>query len=1118
MAVLQGSAKSVAQDGGFYPTTIDQSLRFNDNDSAYLSRTPIVAGNRKTWTFSAWVKRGNLGVAQAIFGARPSGAAPSYLLRFDSGDAITAQWADGVSTINLTTTALYRDPSAWYHIVLAVDTTQATSSDRTKLYVNGEQITDFSSSQYPAQNTDLSVNSTSYPHLIGTNFGYSQYLDAYIAEVHFTDGTAYTADDFGEFKSGVWVAKTPSVTYGTNGFYLPFNSDYAVEGFNAVTYRGTSSDQYIGGVGFSPDLLWIKDRSNIEQHVLVDSVRGFATAGKTPYTLSTSATTAELSSQTDSVETLEADGFTLGTDAGQRVNLSSHTYVAWAWDAGTGSPVSNTDGTITSTVKANTAQGFSIVSYTGTGANATVGHGLNSAPEMVIVKNRDASPRNWIVYTDTTGGGNYLSLDLTDASGASASVWNSTAPTSSVFSLGTSSSTNGSTNGMIAYCFHSVAGYSSIGSYSGTGVSNTVTTGFRPAFVLIKATSTTGDWYILDSIRDPNGIPDGKLSPNLSAAESATSGVEFTDTGFTFTGVPYNNSGVTFIYMAFADTRDAGFFLDQSGNNNDWTPNVLTESDVMLDSPTNNFATFSKLQSTSATLSEGNLKAVTDVSGRSATWSTFAVTQGKWYAEITPVFSTYVYIGVLEATQAYADFPTSNYYAYEQSGSKVSASGTVAYGASFASGDIIGIGLDLDSGDLTFYKNGVSQGVAFSGLSGLYTVFIRDVDGGSSATFVANFGQDSSFAGNKTPQGYTDANGIGDFYYAPPTGYLALCTANLPEPAISPVDGVSPSDYFNTVLYTGNGSTQSVTGVGFQPDFTWLKNRSAAGSHGLFDVARGATKRLSSDSTNAEDTLSGVTSFDSDGFSLGSDWNQASTNFAAWNWKANGTPVSNTDGTITSSVSANTESGFSIVSYTGTGSAATVGHGLNQAPEIIISKNTGVTGDWLTLTTAVDGSYDGLFLNLTSAKFDSSWTVPSDTIINLSNVDTVLNTSGRAVISYCFHSVEGFSKIGSYVGNGSTDGSFVYCGFRPAFVMIKRTDSTGNWFVYDSERDAYNQVEHILFPDSSSAETVNISKLDFLSNGFKLRTTGAYLNASGGTYIFMAFAENGGPFKYSNAR
>ena len=543
MAVLQGSAKSVAQDGGFYPTEIAQSLRFNDNDSAYLSRTPSVAGNRKTWTFSAWVKIGNLNST----GEYHSFISTEYNAGLDQVAFYTYENAIGYVEVHsgikasVTTNAVFRDPSAWYHIVLTVDTTQATANDRIKIYVNGELQALTVSTQYTL-NADTQMNRSGLVHYIGCqdiNGTISRLHDGYLAEVHFTDGTAYTADDFGEFKSGVWVAKTPSVTYGTNGFYLPFNSDYAVEGFNAVLYRGTSSDQYIGGVGFSPDLLWIKDRSNIEQHVLVDSVRGFATAGKTPYTLSTSATTAELSSQTDSVETLEADGFTLGTDAGQRVNLSSHTYVAWCWDAGTGSPVSNTDGTITSTVKANTAQGFSIVSYTGTGANATVGHGLNSAPEMVIVKNRDASPRNWIVYTDTTGGSNYLSLDLTDASGASASVWNSTAPTSSVFSLGTSSSTNGSTNGMIAYCFHSVAGYSSIGFYSGTGASgNTVTTGFKPAFVMVKCTNLTHGWLIWDASRNVVNPVNSKLSPDTSGAEFTSSVVEleFTDTGFVING------------------------------------------------------------------------------------------------------------------------------------------------------------------------------------------------------------------------------------------------------------------------------------------------------------------------------------------------------------------------------------------------------------------------------------------------------------------------------------------------------------------------------------------------------------------------------------------------------
>jgi hypothetical protein len=335
-----------------------------------------------------------------------------------------------------------------------------------------------------------------------------------------------------------------------------------------------------------------------------------------------------------------------------------------------------------------------------------------------------------------------------------------------------------------------------------------------------------------------------------------------------------------------------------------------------------------------------------------------------------------------------------------------------------------------------------------------------------------------------------------------------------------------PDDYFNTVLYTGTGGTQSITGVGFQPDWVWLKARSSAYSHQLFDVIRGATKLLASEETSAEQTLSGVTSFDSDGFSVGSDAgsNNSGTTFASWNWLANGAGVSNTAGSITSTVSANTTSGFSIVSWTANGSdGATIGHGLGATPNIIISKRRSAIGDWLVGGSTVDtiggGNNKLLLLNSTSAIDTNSevyQTIGSSTFQVGDNA--YINTSGSTMIAYCFAEKKGFSKFGSYTGNGSTDGPFVYTGFKPAFVMFKRTDSAtgGNWVIEDNKRSTFNVVDARLFPNTSDAEVSNGNgKVDFLSNGFKLRVAIDTQNESGGTYIYMAFAEN--PFVTSTS-
>jgi len=354
--------------------------------------------------------------------------------------------------------------------------------------------------------------------------------------------------------------------------------------------------------------------------------------------------------------------------------------------------------------------------------------------------------------------------------------------------------------------------------------------------------------------------------------------------------------------------------------------------------------------------------------------------------------------------------------------------------------------------------------------------------------------------------------------------YLPLSTANLPDPAINPAQGSSPEDYFNTVLYTGNGSTQSITGVGHQPDFLWFKNRNGTQVHQLFDVVRGVANSLRSNGTDAENTDSPndrLLSFDSDGFSLGDDGNpNGSTNtYVAWSWKANGSGVSNTDGSITSTVSANTESGFSIGTFVGNQTAgATVGHGLSQAPEMIIIKDRPTVNDWPVYHTSISPSQT-IKLNSTNAAFTEStiWnnTAPTTSVFTLGS-SNLANNNTKSHVFYAFHSVEGFSKFGSYTGNGNADGTFVYTGFRPSWILFKRSDGgTHHWRMFDSTRSTFNDVDDYLTASSSVAEAVG-KDVDFLSNGFKLRTTDSDVNLSGGTYIYMAFAEN--PFKYSNAR
>jgi hypothetical protein len=325
---------------------------------------------------------------------------------------------------------------------------------------------------------------------------------------------------------------------------------------------------------------------------------------------------------------------------------------------------------------------------------------------------------------------------------------------------------------------------------------------------------------------------------------------------------------------------------------------------------------------------------------------------------------------------------------------------------------------------------------------------------------------------------------------------------------------------FNPVLYTGTSATQSITGVGFQPDFVWLKARSGAFQHGQFDAVRGATKGLVSNTTDAETTFSAVTSFNSNGFTNGTDYNNSGTTYVSWNWKANGAGSSNTAGSITSTVSANTTAGFSIVTYTGTGSAgATVGHGLGAVPSMIIFKRRNATSDWQTYHTSL-GNAASVYLNLTNASASSpgmlNSTTPTSTLITL-GTSTDTNPSTGTMVAYCFAPIAGYSAFGSYTGNGSADGPFIYTGFRPAFVIVKNSGDAGvNWLMFDTTVNPNNSVTKYLLPNSTAAEQSDLN-LDMVSNGFKPRVAGGTgINQNNSTYIYAAFAEN--PFKYANAR
>jgi len=641
------------------------------------------------------------------------------------------------------------------------------------------------------------------------------------------------------------------------------------ENFNVVLYTGNGTSQSITGVGFKPDFVWVKDRvSSGEWNMLSDSTRGtnsqlFSNATNAPDTKSTVITS------------FDSDGFSIGSD--NLVNNSGKNYVAWCWKANEGTTSSKTDGSITSTVQANTKAGFSIVSYTGDGANGTVGHGLGVAPEIVIPK-RLNSTGNWSV-NGSVGGLTYGTnkIKLNDADAISSDTNEVIAATATTFTAGASGSVGASGGTYIAYCFHSVDGFSKIGSYTGNGSTTngpTITTGFEPAMIIIKRTDSGEDWKIIDNKRSNFA---NSLEPNEGIAEEAGNNAGFTllSTGFQIgdTSGDYNANGGTYLYMAFASDPSAA-------------------------------------------------------------------------------------------------------------------------------------------------------------------------------------------------------------------------------PALP--------DSFANKLYTGNGGTQSITGLGFSPGWVWGKRRSATEDNAWFDILRGAERQLTSNKTNVQNvTTNAISSFDSDGWTTGANnaLNTSGQTYVAWNWKVNPVATTNTDGTIQSIVSANQAAGISIVKYTGTGSSGTYGHGLSSSPDLIITKRADVVEGWLVWSSSLSAS-NYMYLNSTGAAgTDTNAYKTIDATTNQIGTDVTVNASGGVYISYCFTSISGFSKFGTYSGTGSSN-PITGLGFSPNWVMIKATTATENWAIFDTSRG-----ENVLYANASDAESA-FSPFTFDSDGFTVPAASGMTNGSGQTYIYMAFKEN----------
>jgi hypothetical protein len=563
--------------------------------------------------------------------------------------------------------------------------------------------------------------------------------------------------------------------------------------------------------------------------------------------------------------------------------------------------------------------------------------------------------------------------------------------------------------------------------------------------------------------------------------------------------------GANGFYLKFTDNSGVTATTlgrDSSVNANNWTPNNFSVTagvgnDSLVDSPTNygsdtgvggqllgNYCTLNLLDKGSSAIANGNL----DWSSSGASYSCRATFQipstGKWYWEFQRTSANGTVVGIATPSASLATFLGGDAFGwgYASNGVKITNDPTatgVAYGASYTTTDVIGVAFDAVAGTLVFYKNGVSQGIAYSGLTGANYF---PATGSNTASASLNFGQRP-------------------FAYTAPTGFNALCTTNLPVPTIK-----KPSSYFDALAYTGTGASNSISSLGFSPDLVWIKNRGTTTSHALYDTTRLATKQLSSDTTGDEATSSnGLTAFGSNGFTLGTSTlvNTSGTQYVAWAWDE--TPIV----------------GMDIIDYTGNGANRTIAHTLGVAPKMLIVKartTAGADQGWPVWHTSIANT-TYLQLNSTSATATGTdyWnsTSPTSSVFSV-GTNAAVNTSADTYIAYAFAEVEGFSKFGSYTGNGSADGPFVYCGFRPRWVLFKESSVSGNnWNIYDTSRDTANPEALQLKASTSDAEVSN-TFADYTSNGFKVRVSTAGINSSGQTYIFAAFAE--APFKYARAR
>jgi hypothetical protein len=1068
----------------------------------YLQRTPTSTGNRKVWTWAGWIKRNKIGATTAIFhqGVDDDN---STQFRLDSGNTFRYEHADASSpTDALVSSNVFRDVSNWCHFVVSVDTTQEVESNRIQIYFNGDRQTNLGTANYPTINFDTDINSLTQFY-IGALISSGNYYNGEMSDVFFIDGQALTPDVFGfykegkgyisagstqatDFRPGQWVPKTPRVIkteinrrggFGVNGFYLPMNdsrnfgADFHGEPNSIITLNEKLPQPRVGVASTAAAGLGYTDVLRADPYAanLVLALP-FVSSGLC----------------------------TNGTNVGINTGFGDYSaIIKGSGSAKVGTLVGNVS--IANTAAYYGSSGF----FDGTDDRITF-----ASSSDFNFGTGDFTVEFWANSNNVNSTGSPSQLGFFQTSDTAGGI--KASYTGGLVVLQGAGPSGGGIGRILAK-----VGDSSVGTDFG------ILTTSQWNHIALARKSGTATLYV-------NGVAVGV---NTTATESIT-GTNLVVGGYSSTSYLYQGYLQDFRVYNTAKYK-GGFDVPKP-----YTPVGIATWRAVPDCTANNFATWNPISKSSTEsslgLTNGNLTATADASVNKFGTATVGVTTGKWYYEFSSTSAnSYFEIGIGTYAGSAASSNGLNYKCYSGNIEIENVSQTTV--SSLGANEILGIAFNASDGQTTFYKDGVGIAtISFTSSSGLYIPQLQSANG---ATHVgsANFGQNPTFSGNVAAAGtFTDSNGKGLFKYEPPSGFLALCEDNLPTPAIS-----DPGDYFKSVLYTGDGNSgRSITGIGFTPDLVWIKRRNGASDHVLQDSVRGfgSGTKLASSSTNSESLVdNGATdpkwgylnSVSSDGFSLNASTNGDQVNlsgspYVAWCWRAGaGTTSTNTNGSIQSVVSVNQTAGFSIVSYTGTSSAATVGHGLGKAPKFIIAKSRTVSGtNNVVYHSSLGGTNKVIVLNSTATPqtITDYWgsAAPTSTVFGVAN--GVYDNNNGNLIAYCWAEIEGFSKFGSFVANANSDGPFAYCGFKPAWLIVKNTTRAGGWMILDSSRDPVNVASNFLEANDTDAEASTQPRLDFVSNGFKVRAGSSYTpnDTSGDVYIFAAFAES--PINYSNAK